>query len=143
MPLMDKNNQLISVVGNVCPAGGSRARHTGGRYTVSVTTQPPPRHPARAREAGGGGGVSLDSLLPALFPAPAPAPRPPPAPSTAGRQPRGRGRGRTTVRRRRPKHVQLQASDRHGSGDVRYVSFFSGGPGAAGGRTWGYSYKLG
>ena len=35
---------------------------------------------------------------------------------------------------------QLQAADRRGSGDVRYVSFYSGG---GGGNSWGYSYQLG
>ena len=110
------------------PSGGSRSRHslaynevdTGqvspgpGRYSVAVTTKPPRvRRPLQRT-----GGVSLDNLLPALFTS---------------------QRSRNTLRRRRPKYVQ-PASDRHGNGDVRYVSFFSGGNG---GNSWGYSYKLG
>ena len=87
--------------------------HLKGRYSVAVTTAPPPARPVRR-----GGGVSLDSLLPALFTS---------------------NRSRNTARRRRPKHLQ-PASDRHGNGDVRYVSFYSGG---AGGNAWGYSYNLG
>ena len=83
-----------------------------GRYSVAVTTNPPRvRRPLQR-------GVSLDNLLPAIF---------------TGQ------RSRNTLRRRRPKYVQ-PASDRHGNGDVRYVSFFSGGNG---GNSWGYSYKLG
>ena len=84
-----------------------------GRYSVAVTTAPP-----RARRPPRGGGVSLDNILPAIFTS---------------------QRSRNTLRRRRPKYVQ-PASDRHGNGDVRYVSFFSGGNG---GNSWGYSYKLG
>lgn len=56
---------------------------------------------------------------------------------------RRKGRVRNTVRRRRPKQVADQGSqsvDRQGTGDVRYVSFYSGG---TGGRDWGYSYNLG
>ena len=51
------------------------------------------------------------------------------------------GRVRSSLRRRRPKAVrQTPAGDRTGTGDVRYVSFYSGGPG---GNAWGYSYNLG
>jgi len=56
---------------------------------------------------------------------------------------RRKGRAKNTVRRRRPKQIierGPQNVDRQGTGDVRYVSFFSGG---AGGRQWGYSYQLG
>ena len=85
-----------------------------GRYSVAVTTSPPRvRRPLQRT-----GGVSLDQILPAIFTS---------------------QRSRNTLRRRRPKYVQ-PASDRHGNGDVRYVSFFSGGNG---GNSWGYSYKLG
>ena len=51
-------------------------------------------------------------------------------------------RGRSSLRRRRPKAVtaRQQSVDRSGTGDVRYVSFYSGG---AGGNAWGYSYNLG
>ena len=51
-------------------------------------------------------------------------------------------RGRSSLRRRRPKAVtgRQQSVDRAGTGDVRYVSFYSGG---AGGNAWGYSYNLG
>ena len=107
------------------PSGGSRHRLAynevdtgevrGGRYSVTVTTKTPRVRRPLQRERGA---VSLDTLLPALFTS---------------------QRSRNTLRRRRPKHVQ-PASDRHGNGDVRYVSFFSGGNG---GNSWGYSYKLG
>jgi len=56
---------------------------------------------------------------------------------------RRKGRVKNTVRRRRPKQIierGPQNVDRQGTGDVRYVSFFSGG---VGGRQWGYSYQLG
>jgi len=36
--------------------------------------------------------------------------------------------------------ARQQSVDRSGTGDVRYVSFYSGG---AGGNAWGYSYNLG
>ena len=91
-----------------------------GRYAVTVTTNSPPLR----RHQSGGGGVSLDKLLPALFTS-------------------KRSRSRATIRRRRPKLIETptdRASDRQGNGDVRYVSFFSGG---IGGNSWGYSYKLG
>ena len=95
-----------------------------GRYSVSVTTKPPVKKHQRQRS----GGVSLDSLLPAIF--------------TGARE---RSRSTLVHRRRRPKFIpapvqQPQASDRQGNGDVRYVSFFSGG---VGGNSWGYSYNLG
>jgi len=51
-----------------------------------------------------------------------------------------KGRGRSSIRRRRPKAVSQTPVDRSSSGDVRYVSFYSGG---AGGNSWGYSYNLG
>ena len=99
--------------GEVQVSPGSPPR-PAGRYSVAVTTKPPRVRRPRQRT----GGVSLDNLLPAIFTS---------------------QRSRNTLRRRRPKYVQ-QASDRHGNGDVRYVSFFSGGNG---GNSWGYSYKLG
>lgn len=84
-----------------------------------VSTRPP-RKVAKARGA-------LEGLIPSLF-------------SHKRDETRSRkSRGRSTVRRRRPKHIQ-PAVDRQGNGDVRYVSFFSGG---TGGNSWGYSYKLG
>ena len=90
-----------------------------GRYSVSVTTAPPPP-PRRQPKAPAPppqrppklGGVSLDSLLPSIFTGP----------------PRGRGRSRSrsTVRRRRPKFIgPAKASDRQGSGDVRWGSVLS------------------
>ena len=100
------------------------ARVSKGRYTVQVTTKPPVRRPHRVTSGGVEvAGVSLDRLLPGLF---------------TGH----RSRSRTTVRRRRPKYIEQRpvASDRQGSGDVRYVSFVSGG---VGGNSWGYSYNLG
>ena len=99
--------------GQVQVSPGSPPR-PAGRYSVAVTTKPPRARRPQQRT----GGVSLDNLLPAIFTS---------------------QRSRTTLRRRRPKYVQ-PASDRHGNGDVRYVSFFSGGNG---GNSWGYSYKLG
>jgi len=51
-----------------------------------------------------------------------------------------KNRGRSSVRRRRPKAVPQVPVDRTGTGDVRYVSFYSGG---SGGNSWGYSYNLG
>ena len=109
------------------PSGGSRQRlgynevDTGqvspGRYSVAVTTNPP-RVRRPLQRGAPVSPVSLDNLLPAIFTS---------------------QRSRNTLRRRRPKYVQ-PASDRHGNGDVRYVSFFSGGNG---GNSWGYSYKLG
>jgi len=54
-----------------------------------------------------------------------------------------KGRVRNTVRRRRPKQIMERGNhnvDRQGTGDVRYVSFYSG---VAGGKEWGYSYNLG
>ena len=87
-----------------------------GRYSVSVTTAPPPRRPPKVQpphqrpqtKLGGLGG--LDSLLPSIFTGP----------------PRGRGRGRSTVRRRRPKFIgPAKASDRQGNGDVRWGSVLS------------------
>jgi len=100
------------------------ARVSKGRYTVQVTTKPPVRRPHRVTSGGVEvAGVSLDRLLPGLF---------------TGH----RSRSRTTVRRRRPKFIEQRpvASDRQGSGDVRYVSFVSG---VVGGNSWGYSYNLG
>jgi len=95
----------------------------GYRGPVSVhklVSTRPPRKVAKARGA-------LDGLIPSLF-------------SHKRDETRSRkSRGRSTVRRRRPKHIQ-PAADRQGNGDVRYVSFFSGG---TGGNSWGYSYKLG
>jgi len=95
----------------------------GYRGPVSVhklVSTRPPRKVAKARGA-------LDGLIPTLF-------------SHKRDETRSRkSRGRSTVRRRRPKHVQ-PAADRQGNGDVRYVSFYSGG---TGGNSWGYSYKLG
>jgi len=96
---------------------------TGYRGPVSVhklVSTRPPRKVTKARGA-------LDGLIPNLF-------------SHKRDETRSRkSRGRSTVRRRRPKHVQ-PAADRQGNGDVRYVSFYSGG---RGGNSWGYSYKLG
>jgi len=96
---------------------------TGYRGPVSVhklVSTRPPRKVTKARGA-------LDGLIPTLF-------------SHKRDETRSRkSRGRSTVRRRRPKHVQ-PAADRQGNGDVRYVSFYSGG---RGGNSWGYSYKLG
>lgn len=96
---------------------------SGYRGPVSVhklVSTRPPRKVAKARGA-------LDGLIPTLF-------------SHKRDETRSRkSRGRNTVRRRRPKQVQ-PAADRQGNGDVRYVSFFSGG---TGGNSWGYSYKLG
>jgi len=106
------------------PGGQPVSVHKAGRYSVAVTTNPPrlrrpqARGPAVPAVPVVGGGVSLDNLLPAIFTS---------------------QRSRNTLRRRRPKYVQ-PASDRHGNGDVRYVSFFSGGNG---GNSWGYSYNLG
>ena len=90
-------------------SGSVRRQGPRGRYSVSVTTAPPP--PIRRQPKAPAppqrpqlGGVSLDSLLPALFTGP-----------------RGRSRGRSTVRRRRPKYIgPAKASDRQGSGDVRW-----------------------
>ena len=118
--MMIKMMMMIMMSGSV-----RRKSQAQGRYSVSVTTASPPlrRHHKSASRGGVAGGVSLDSLLPAIFTGP----------------PRGRGRGRSTVRRRRPKYQEsakefqgdsrrpkylgpVQASDRQGNGDVRWGS---------------------
>jgi len=96
---------------------------TGYRVPMSLHKLASTRPPRKVTKARG----ALDGLIPALF-------------SHKRDENRSRkSRGRSTVRRRRPKHVQ-PAADRQGNGDVRYVSFYSGG---SGGNSWGYSYNLG
>ena len=96
----------------------------GPRLIIS----PKARQPASAR-GGGGFRPSFGSL-----------------PPLAAKQKKAHhpvnARGRSSLRRRRPKAVtaRQQSVDRSGTGDVRYVSFYSGG---AGGNAWGYSYNLG
>jgi len=119
---------ISSVAYNEVDTGNTRqkgppSKKYNGRYSVSVTTKPPKmRHHKAPPPPPPPPAVSLDNILPAIFTG-------------------TRSRSRSTIRRRRPKYLApAKASDRQGNGDVRYVSFFSGGHG---GNSWGYSYNLG